>query len=161
MNSMLKITMLFCLTCGLALPLRPAQAGERPAPLMIRNSFATPEEALHHFLRRDESGAFWAGMLEPERRAFTTWTQDPQAESYVKFKAREFGATRKISTDEVAIPVSLSGIEHTDAFGTRMPASTRQNPLQQVYRLKKIDGRWKIVQPEANAFTPAIKLKSR
>ncbi len=136
-------------------------AAERTEPLLIRNSFDTPEEVLGHFLRRDEAGAFWAGMLEPEMRAFTTWKTPPQAESYFRFKERELGEARKISQDEVVIPVTLTVIDQRDAFGTRMPASARQNPHVQDFRLRRIDGQWKIVQPDANSFLPAIRVKER
>ena len=140
----------------------PTPSTAEPAePLLVRNSFDTPEEVLGHFLRRDEAGAFWAGMLEPEMRAFTTWKTPPQAESYFRFKERKLGEARKISQDEVVIPVTLTVIDQRDAFGTRMPASARQNPHVQDFRLRRIDGQWKIVQPDSNRFVPALRVKSR
>jgi len=147
------------LICLLALGASPISglAGGPQAPLLIRNSFSTPEEALNHFLRRDESGAFWAGMLDPERRAFTTWTHPPQSETFLRLRSRTIGVTRRISTDEVAIPVTVILAGHQDSFGTQMPTRERGNKLQQVFRMKRLAGQWKIIQPQAEEFVPAIK----
>jgi hypothetical protein len=138
-----------------------AQATDPSAPLLIRNSFSTPEETLRHFLGRDESGAYWAGMLDPERRAFTTWPHAPQSETFLNLKSRSIGATRQIASDEVAIPVTLTLGGHQDAFGTQVPTRDRKNTVHQVFRMKRVSGQWKIVQPEANNFIPAIRVNSR
>jgi hypothetical protein len=131
-----------------------AQSGR--APLVIRNTFATAEAALLHFLERDASGAYWAGMLAPEMRALTTWTEGPQAETYFRYRDRTLGVTHQIAPDDVSIAVSWSGVTHRDAHGTRMPAS-ENGKITQLFRLKRLQGEWKITEPAAQEFRPAIR----
>ena len=125
-------------------------------PLILRNTFATASEALTHFLERDASGAFWAGILDSERRSLTTWTQPPDPETYLLYRERKIGEPQQSTPDEVAIAVSWSGVTHRDGHGTRMPAS-EDGKFTQIFRLKRVQGEWKITEPAARDFRSAIR----
>ncbi len=147
----------------LGTPLLLAQAEDRApskTPALIwKNTFATAEAVLKHFLDRDEAGFYWAGMTDPEREALTQWKQAPQAETFFRSSARKIGPAKTISETEIQIPVSWRVEAHQDGFGSQLPLPETGKVMQN-FHLEKDHGVWKISTPRAEDYTPILKTRS-
>jgi DNA repair exonuclease SbcCD ATPase subunit len=64
------------------LPLAIAAGGSEHQKLRVTNDFASPNEVVAYYAARDASGFVWSGLLDVERRAFTTWSEAPAQDTF-------------------------------------------------------------------------------
>lgn len=125
--------------------------------LKVRNDFSNPEDVVKYYCSRDASGFVWSGLLEIERKAFTTWDRVPQSDTF--YVAREYkvhpARMSGASANEAHVEVqyALTGIG--DGNGT---TQTPPIPTHKVkFSLKKTsDGKWKIVSPASKDIAPVV-----
>lgn len=123
--------------------------------LRVRNTFKSPEEVVSYYCARDASGFIWSGLLESERRAFTTWREAPQhelfyiARKYELVSAPNAHANADSATVEVRYELTAMG----DAHGTRSPAP---RPYSVTFSLKRVGGAWKIAKPDSAELPPVV-----
>ena len=133
--------------------------GERPK-LIVSNQFESPESVLRHYCARDAWGFIWSGMMQAELRALTQWKFAPQTEGFQVIQGYSFGTTQVVSPSEVSIPVTYQVLGVGQASGAFVPLDTEalQHARTQTvrYRLRKINGRWKIVSPEPTQIEPRV-----
>lgn len=123
--------------------------------LRMRNTFKTPEEVVSYYCSRDASGFIWSGLLDVERRAFTTWTDVPQHDSFYIARNYQILNARPASPkgDSVTVEVRYQLTAMGDAQGTRSPAP---KPYTVTFRLKRLEGVWKITSPDFGEIAPVV-----
>ncbi|MEN9722978.1 MAG: hypothetical protein RJB38_964 [Pseudomonadota bacterium] len=129
-----------------------------PRGLELKNQFSTAEAVLNYFLERDADGFIWSGLLDQERREFTNWKASPARDSF--YLARGFQITSDLKSSSplrsvMAVHYDIESVR--DSAGTRVPVEKK---LQVRFVLEKQKGQWKIVEPDAEHFTPVL-LSSR
>jgi hypothetical protein len=142
-----------------------ANRSDRP-PLIQKNTFPSPEAALRHFCARDAWGFVWSGLLRKEIEALTLWKTPPLSDGFHVIQGYSLGATVKLSANEVEIPVTYQSLGTGQGNGAfvpagRNPAAGRSGPPEPVteivrYRLRKVQGQWKITSPEATQIEPRV-----
>lgn len=124
-------------------------------PLLWKNEFKKPEEVVQYYVARDASGFVWSGLLDLERRAFTTWKSVPEMDTFYIAKRYEILPVKDASpkgSARVEVRYDLAGIG--DGHGTRVPAG--KNTHSVIFDLKKVQGKWKIVKPEPPDVAPVV-----
>lgn len=123
--------------------------------LKFENDFSNPKEVIEYYCGRDASGFVWSGLLDIERRAFTTWKHIPQNDSFYVASGYQIHPPKYRNAQktlaEVEVHYQLLGMG--DAHGTRVPTSQHRKVT---FHLKKIGGRWKIDSPQADALYPVV-----
>lgn len=150
----LRSTVILILT--LTVPFTTLAGPAKHTQLRTQNTFSTPEEVVNYYCSRDSEGFILTGMLDSERSAFTHWRESPKSDSCYISKNHRLGPTRYLNPDrtlaEIPVTYDLAGIG--DADGIQLPAP---RPTHQVtFRLRKIDGRWKIESPTPSALSPVV-----
>jgi hypothetical protein len=137
-----------------------ASWAEKPkSALVVKNTFARPEDVLAAFLNYDEQGYIWAGMSDLSREALTQWKEPPSAETFYRYSKRDISKTQWISAVEARIPVTWTVVEHRDGFGTQLDLP-KDRRYQVVFTLKKdSDGRWRIHSPRAESYRSVLRPK--
>jgi hypothetical protein len=133
-----------------ALEAAPTPEHER---LRLRNDLKTPAEVVRYYCGRDASGFVWSGLLDSERKAFTTWTDVPQQDSFFIAKSYEV-IPRATEGDRATVEVKYEVTGIGDAHGTRLPPPAPE--LRVVFDLKRVNGAWKIARPEYTAISPVV-----
>lgn len=124
--------------------------------LRVRNTFATPAEVVSYYVGRDASGFVWSGLLDVERRAFTTWDRAPEADSFIVAKGFEIQPTEASRKDpnQATVEVRYDVVGVGDGHGTRMPV---KNPVRTVrFVLQRVSGQWKIARPLPGDLAPVV-----
>lgn len=123
--------------------------------LRVKNTFESPEDVVRYYVSRDASGFVWSGLLDIERRAFTTWAEAPQVESFYVASAYEIIRDSGKRAARADVQVKYRGVRGVaDAHGTLVPS--KESTMTVTFRLEKIEGKWKIVSPAANQITPVV-----
>ncbi|MGE4106077.1 MAG: hypothetical protein AB7F66_02615 [Bacteriovoracia bacterium] len=121
--------------------------------LRFRNTFKSPEEVVGYYCARDASGFVWSGLLDIERKAFTTWKQVPQFDSfYIAKTYTVMPAKLEAGFAKVRVKYDLVGMG--DAHGTRSPAARPSHEV--TFNLTRTDGAWKIAKPEPSDIAPVV-----
>lgn len=124
--------------------------------LKLKNDFKSPEEVVRYYCDRDASGFVWSGLLESERKEFTVWRSVPNHDSF--FIAKRFEVvpqgTPNPTTENATVEVRYELAAIGDAFGTRVPSPVKD--MKVTFNLKKVDGAWKIAQPEPDKLAPVV-----
>lgn len=122
--------------------------------LKLRNDFSKPEDVIRYYTSRDAAGFVWAGMLNQEVKAFTTWPELAQHENFLVAKSFTIKPTRVFAKDRVAIDVIYNIKYMSDFEGTEFEVKTPQ--LIRTFILAKISEKWKIIQPSPHDASPII-----
>ena len=123
--------------------------------LRFRNEFKTPEEVVGYYCGRDASGFVWSGLLDVERRAFTTWARAPEHDSFYVATRYEILAPKGVNVGmEADVQVRYDVKAIGDAHGTRQPAAQAERLV--TFHLKRVEGRWKIVSPPPEELPPVV-----
>ncbi len=123
--------------------------------LRMRNTFKTPEEVVSYYCARDASGFVWSGLLEIERKAFTLWDHVPQHDTFLVAKKYDIAPAKNgpsKDTVDVEVRYLLTGVG--DGHGTHAPPENSDYRI--LFRLKKINGQWKIAQPSPLEMAPVV-----
>lgn len=124
--------------------------------LKFRNDFKSPEEVVGYYCGRDASGFVWSGLLDIERKAFTTWSEIPEQDTFYIAKKYQITvlpssvAAKDVARVEVRYEITGMG----DAHGTRMPSIEPE--LRVVFDLKRVGGAWKIMRPLPTEISPVV-----
>ncbi len=122
--------------------------------LRVRNTFQTPDEVVRYYVGRDASGFVWSGLLEIERKAFTTWAETAAHETFFVSSSVSIGKP-SIKSDHAQVEVIYRITGMGDAFGARLPAPPP--PEKKVtFGLVKQNGQWKINEPKPQALAPVV-----
>ncbi len=124
--------------------------------LRVRNTFKTPEEVVSYYCARDASGFVWSGLLDAERKAFTTWGEAPSQDSF--YVASDYkvnpGRLEGSTKDHAVVQVRYQVTGIADAHGTKMPAPRPELVVN--FDLKKVGGAWKIARPAPGEISPVV-----
>lgn len=160
----LKTTIIALFIASATFLIAPWQGnGTAPATherLRVRNVFSSPVDVVRYYVSRDASGFVWSGLLDIERRAFTTWKSAPQTESFYiakEYKIEQESATERGKTlpkDEALVRVQYSLAGMGDAHGTFTPSL--ESRRQVTFHLKKVGGQWKIHSPAPEEISPVV-----
>lgn len=136
--------------------------------LRVVNDFASPSEVVAYYAARDASGFVWSGLLDVERRAFTTWSEAPAQDTFYVASSYSVG-TPKVQGDQATVEVRYQIEGVSDAHGTLEPA--RDKTLVVTYTLVRgaaaapagrslaagsAAAAWKISKPEATEVSPIV-----
>lgn len=127
--------------------------------LRLRNTFQTPEEVVSYYCARDASGFVWSGLLDAERKAFTTWEDSPEHDSF--FVAKKYEVVPHSPSSETGehstraqVLVRYELVAISDAHGTRSPPP--QVNYGVTFDLSRVDGAWKISGPKPQRLAPVV-----
>lgn len=138
--------------------------------LRVTNDFASPNEVVAYYAARDASGFVWSGLLDVERRAFTTWSEAPAQDTFYVASSYSVGqpkVTAKGDEATVEVRYQIEGI--ADAHGSLEPA--HEKTLVITYTLVRgpanAAGRalagstgsataWRISKPDAPDVSPIV-----
>jgi len=119
------------------------------------NPFKTPMEVVSYYTSRDASGFIWSGMLDSERRAFTTWKEAPMQDTFYIAKDYAIAPTSvKESETKVVIDVKYDLLAIGDGFGTQLPTDEKTRIVH--FELVKVNNQWKISKPDARDISPVV-----
>ena len=130
-----------------------ADPNQEHQPLMYQNKFKNPQKVVNYYVKRDASGFVWSGLLDIERRKFTTWESIPNQDSFY-FASNYQIKKQKIHNKQAQFKVSYHILGIADAHGTLMATDKEKHSV--VFKLVKNDGKWKIAQPSPNQLMPVI-----
>jgi hypothetical protein len=136
----------------------------------VTNDFASPNEVVAYYAARDASGFVWSGLLDVERRAFTTWSEAPAQDTFYVASSYTVGKP-KIQGDEATVEVRYQIEGVADGHGTLEPS--REKTLVITYTLVRGQGSsggralagttaataassWKISKPDAPEVSPIV-----
>ena len=121
--------------------------------LRVQNTFKSPEEVIQYYCGRDASGFVWSGLLDSERRAFTTWKEAPEHENF--FVARRYEIrTLEQNASTASVEVRYLVVGMGDANGAFVPSADPEKRVR--FTLNRIDGKWKIVSPKPSEISPVV-----
>jgi len=113
-------------------------------PLRLKNTFQNPEDVVRYYCARDASGFVFTGLMDSERRAFTSWKTVPDADGF--FVAKKYDVrkarypTKSPDVAEVDVEYELTG--QSDAHGTYNPAPSGHRTV--TFSLIRQDRIWRI-----------------
>lgn len=126
--------------------------------MLLKNEFSSPEKVVKYFVARDGAGFYWYGMDPAERRAFTTWTVPPRAESFLVARSAIVGSTQFFGQDVANVEVEYEVAGMADGSGVQQepPGDARQKV---VFTLRKLGAQWKIEKSAPSDVIPTILVK--
>ena len=127
---------------------------ERQQALFL-NKFEKPSDVVRYYCERDAAGFVWSGFMTAEREEFTLWPENPRSESfYIAKKYTIKSESIETGKNDASITVHYELTGTGDGYGNMSSAPGEDYYV--TFRLKKIDGRWKIYQPLSKNVHPVV-----
>lgn len=153
------ILLFFCALAG--------ESGEHQK-LRVVNDFSSPNEVVAYYVARDASGFVWSGLLDVERRAFTTWSEAPAQDTFYVASSYTVGQP-KVHGDQATVEVRYQIEGVADGHGTLEPSRDKtlvitytlvRGPSGSAMRALAGNGSgasaWRISKPDAPEVSPIV-----
>jgi len=122
----------------------------------FKNQYQDPQDVVRYFCERDASGFVWSGLLGIEIQEFTNWPRAlGHSEFYIAKSYKIQPTTYPNKNSETAfVKVIYNLLAIGNANNTRLPVNENKKIIN--YKLKKLNGKWKIISPAFYEIYPIV-----